>query len=199
MRYDLNKLETGYFGACYSNDDLAKVEKFFEKSQLGEYKLPEDTPIPTHIFSIVCYKYPFVLKGKFYEPGVYVFEAKQKGYIVRLLTDAYKFEDNFRLLRPKIPYTDEQKEAYRLKAEFLHTISKSYGFLNFALEAIHTKLGLHPGLYLGVNFHRVICSEAQSICANAAVPGTSKDPADDTPLDVVANPNYEFIPESHFV
>lgn len=202
--YKLDKtlLQTGYGGACYSNDFLGKVEIFFEKDELGRLHLPKNYPIPTHIFSIVVYDKPFTIMQHTYQPGVYVYEAKEHGYILRTFDEAYGNNANFKIITYQNSYTDAQKEAFRLKAEFLHTISKSYGFQDFLLEPIHTELGFDP--IHTVNFHRVICSAAFAIETNAAIQVAIEakldaeiafdNPVMETPLDVVANKYIKFLP-----
>jgi hypothetical protein len=194
-KFNLSDLKTGHAIACYSNDTLGKVEIFVERGQLARFGLPENYPIPTHIANIVVYKQAFTIKGQAYQPGIYVYEAKENGFNLHLFTDVYKPDSNIRLIEPTIPFTELEQEMFRIRAEDLYKKSKGYGDVNFALEPFHTFLDLDFEKALATNDSRVICSASYAICFNYARVRTFMHPAMDTPLEIVVNNNVKFMDE----
>jgi hypothetical protein len=169
----INKLYTGCAGFVYNTHSIRWFTKQFEKIERWRLKMPKDTPIPTHIFSIIKKDNQlYAAEAVFNEFRIWPLE---KYYPLTIFAELEFYE-------PKILFTQNEQELFEKCIDEIHATTKGYDVVGYLAQMLHTVFGIN--LKAGKGTKYVYCNEAHEYAYNAARPGSFPHPWNDNPLEL---------------
>jgi hypothetical protein len=169
----LPKLYTGCAGFVYNTHSIRWFTKQFEKIERWRLKMPKDTPIPTHIFSVIK------KDGQLYAAEAVFNEFRicplEQYYPVSIFTDLDFYE-------PVAPFSNEEQTLFANCIDDIHSTTKGYDVIGYLAQMLHTVFGLN--LKAGKGTKYVYCNEAHEYAHNAARPNSFPHPWNDNPLEL---------------
>jgi hypothetical protein len=187
-RNRINEIQTGYLGLEYGTKSLLnRTEIAVQKSELRRLGLPDNTPIPTHVFCLVRYDSFFYIKGKWYSKGLYVYEATASGVKLNKFEDTYLNSENIVIKKPVLEYYKFEQDQFKKAIEKFYRATIGYGWFSFLKQPLHTIFGYTEN---SSDMHMQICSELFANGSNAVNSGCFVNAETTNPLDCAVNNNF---------
>jgi hypothetical protein len=176
-RNDLDKVYTSCCGFVYKTNGVRWATALFEKIERWRLHLPKDTPIPTHVFSIV--KIDGVL---------YAAEAVFNEFRVEPLSVHYPEKELKRItfFESVPPFTLAEQEIFAARIDHIKKTTKGYDVLGYLAQILHILFGIN--IHIGKGDKYVYCNEAHEYGVNAARPNSFPHPWNDNPLELQLSP-----------
>jgi hypothetical protein len=167
------KLYTGCCGFVYKTNGVRWATALFEKWERYRLKLPKDTPIPTHVFSIVK------------KDGVlYAAEAVFNEFRVQPLGKYYPPSEYSRLafFEPAPSFNEHEQAEFEGSINTIQATTKGYDVIGYLAQMLHIIFGIN--LKVGKGTEYVYCNEAHEYAYNAARSNTYTHAWNDNPLEL---------------